>query len=252
MRSKHILSIKHVSKTFYHVTQPVEALHTVSLTVSQGELVSLVGPSGCGKTTILDIVAGLTSADSGEVFLDEKPIVRGKASASYMMQDDNLLPWRTILDNLILPLELVGTQKTIARQEGSVLLKQFGLSSFALHYPVSLSGGMRQRIALLRTYLCKKDMMLLDEPFGRLDAITKRQLQEWFLTVRKKTKKSVIFVTHDVDEAIFLSDRIYVFSKRPGRIIGEFHIPLPRPRTSAFLIEKRCIEIKKAILQLLQ
>ena len=242
MNVKQKLVIKNVSKTFKKAN--LEVLKNISLEVNNNELVGIVGPSGCGKSTLLDCIAGLVIADSGEILLENK--------ASYMMQDDNLFPWRNILDNVILPLEIEGIKKDAARKEAQKLLHLFGLEKFAAYYPFMLSGGMRQRVSLLRTYLCKKDVMLLDEPFARLDALTRRQMQEWFLTIWQKSKKSVLFVTHDVDEAILLSDRVYVMSKRPGRIVAEIGIDLERPRAVDVLSSKKFVDFKKRLLKVLK
>jgi len=240
--SRKKLVIKSLSKTFRFAN--LQVLKNVSLQVGENELVSIVGPSGCGESTLLDLVAGLTKPDLGEIILNQKP--------SYMMQDDNLFPWRNALDNAILPLEIAGVKKDLAREEAQKLLPLFGLEKFAKFYPFMLSGGMRQRVALLRTYLCKTDLMLLDEPFSKLDALTRRQMQEWFLSIWQEHKKSVLFVTHDVDEAIFLSDRIYVMSQRPGKIVADISISLPRPREKDVFEDKKFIYYKKQILQALR
>lgn len=240
------LTIRKVAKTFSATN--LEVLKDVSLFVRAGEFVSIIGPSGCGKSTILDCIAGLTSPDNGEIILDNKSILHKSGEAAYMMQDDNLFPWRTILDNVIVPLEIAGVEKSLGREQAQKMLHIFGLEKFMSYYPFMLSGGMRQRASLLRTYLCKKDVLLLDEPFARLDALTRRQMQEWFLSIWQQDKRSVLFVTHDIDEAILLSDRIYVMSKRPGTIIAEIPVKLKRPRIST---DKECDAIKKQIISLL-
>lgn len=227
------------------------ALQTVSLFVRDGEIVSLIGPSGCGKSTLLDVVAGLARPDGGEVLLDGRAITGQKGFVSYMPQKDVLFPWRTILDNVIIPMEVQGIKKSTARQEAAALLPVFGLEQFADNYPGALSGGMKQRAAFLRTYLCKKDLMLLDEPFGRLDALTRLQMQQWLLKIWQTFKHTVLFVTHDVEEAILLSDRIYVFSARPGRIIAEMAVAFPRPRPAGITTDPAFTAIKAELLQLL-
>lgn len=245
MNSSHKLTIKNLSKTFKSAN--LEVLKNVSLHVEDLELVSIVGPSGCGKSTLLDCIAGLTKYDKGEILLYNN---KSKANGvSYMMQDDNLLPWRTVIDNVILPLEIAGVSKEAARSEAKDLMHVFGLDKFSKYYPFMLSGGMRQRASLLRTYLGKKDLLLLDEPFSKLDAITRKKMQEWFLSVWQKNKKSVLFVTHDVDEAVFLSDRVYVMSQRPGRIVDEVVVDLPRPRTREIFTDKKFIVLKRRVLQ---
>lgn len=232
------LTLQKISKTFSAAN--LKVLKDVSLFVHAGEFVSVLGPSGCGKSTLLDCIAGLASPDKGDILLDNKSILHKHGKVAYMMQDDNLFPWRTILDNCVVPLEITGVKKEEARGKARKILHIFGLEKFALFYPFMLSGGMRQRASLLRTYLCQKDVLLLDEPFARLDALTRKQMQKWFLGIWQKDKRSVLFVTHDIDEAILLSDRIYVMSKRPGTILAEIPVKHKSPNN-----------IKKQILSLL-
>ncbi len=246
MSAKAKLLIKKVTKTFPKTN--LEVLQNISLTVADGEFVSVLGPSGCGKSTLLDIIAGLTNCDAGDIILDDKTIGKKLGKVAYMMQDDNLFPWRNILDNVILPLEITGIKKSVAEEEAKKLLSVFGLEKFVSYFPFMLSGGMRQRASLLRTYLSKKDVLLLDEPFAKLDALTRRQMQEWFLSIWQKDKRSVLFVTHDIDEAILLSDRIYVMSQRPGKIVAEISVKIKRPRK---ITDKEVAVIKKQIISLL-
>lgn len=246
------LEIKNVTKTFPGSEKDrVTALQAVSLFVREGEIVSLIGPSGCGKSTMLDVVAGLTLPDAGEVLLDGTVITGQKGFVSYMPQKDVLFPWRTILDNVIIPLEIQGIKKNAARDEAFTLLPVFGLDKFADSYPWALSGGMRQRAAFLRTYLCKKALMLLDEPFGKLDALTRLQMQQWLLDIWQTMRHTVLFVTHDVEEAILLSDRIYVLSARPGQIIAEVNVDFPRPRHSGITTTPDFTALKSELLQFL-
>lgn len=240
------LVLKNISKTYLKGKLPV--LNNISLSVDDGEFVSILGPSGCGKSTILDIISGLASADSGDVVLNGKLIKNTTGKVAYMMQDDVLFPWRTVLDNVIIPLEIAGIEKKIAREEAKKLLHIFGLDKFAASFPFMLSGGMRQRAALLRTYLTKKNVLLFDEPFAKLDALTRKNMQEWFLSIWEKDRRSVLFVTHDIDEAILLSDKIYVMSQRPGKIIKEILLANKRPRKST---GKEFSEMKQHILSLL-
>ena len=242
------LVLNNISKTFYD-PQELKTLDHVSITLHDGELVSILGPSGCGKSTLLEIIAGLYVPDEGEILLDGEDLTGQKGRVSYMTQNDIMFPWRKVIDNVIIPLELQGIKKNIARKEALSHLKTFGLEKFAHAYPATLSGGMRQRASLLRTYLCKKDIMLLDEPFGRLDALTKIQLQQWFLEIWEHAKKSVLFVTHDIDEAIFLSDRIYILSALPGTVAAEIAIPLKRPRSLQITTHPDFMSIKKKILE---
>jgi ABC-type nitrate/sulfonate/bicarbonate transport system ATPase subunit len=211
----------------------VVALAGVDLSVGAGEFVSIVGPSGCGKSTLFDVVAGLAEPTAGRVVLDGEP-AQSAASllgrVGYMPQKDLLMPWRSVLDNVALGLEVGGLARRAARARAREQLARFGLDGFAARWPDSLSGGMRQRAALLRTFLAGRDLMLLDEPFGALDALTRQTMQEWLLDVWQADRKTIVFVTHDVEEAVFLSDRVHVMSARPGRIVASVAIGLPRPR----------------------
>lgn len=248
-----ILEINNLTKTF---TGPdklkIDALKGVSLTVLESEIVSLVGPSGCGKSTLLDIAAGLIEPDSGQILVGGQKGTGRRGMVSYMPQNDVLFPWRNVLDNVIIPLEVAGFNKKAAREEAKALLPVFGLDKFANSYPSSLSGGMRQRAALLRTYLNKQELILLDEPFGKLDALTRMQMQQWLLEIWQKLRGSILFVTHDVEEAILLSDRIYIMSVRPGQIIAEEKIAFSRPRDLTMIHDPAFIAVKKQILGLLR
>jgi ABC-type nitrate/sulfonate/bicarbonate transport system ATPase subunit len=236
--SKPKLVIKNLSKSFKE--SQLQVLDNISLTVNEGELVSIIGPSGCGKSTLLDCVAGLTDYD-GEIYND--------GGAAYMFQDDVMFPWRNVLANVTLPLELAGVKKETAKKEATKLLKTFGLAEFSSFSPFMLSGGMRERASLLRTYVCKKDVMLLDEPFSKLDALNRMRMQEWFLWILHKHKKAVLFVTHDIDEAILLSDRIYLVSPRPAKIVAEIPVPIKKPRTTDVLTSSTVVTIKKQIMK---
>ncbi|UFJ40252.1 ABC transporter ATP-binding protein [Brevibacillus humidisoli] len=247
------LAIRGISKTFPGKgVSRVRALQDISLSVRQGEFVSLIGPSGSGKSSLLDIIAGLSLPDAGDVLIDGRSKAGERGHVSYMPQRDVLFPWRTILDNVIVPLQIQGVEKKQAREEATRLLPVFGLEQFAASYPHMLSGGMRQRAAFLRTYLCKKELILLDEPFGSLDALTRMQMQQWLLGIWQQFRHSVLLVTHDVDEAILLSDRIYLLSARPGEIVAEVDVPLPRPREPVITTDPAFLSIKSRLLQLLQ
>jgi len=248
-----MLEIKNVTKVFHAERhEAVTALKNISLSIRKGEFVSIVGPSGCGKSTLLEIVAGLEKPTEGKVLYNGISINGDKGNVAYMPQKDVLFPWRTVIDNVIVPLEVQGVKNSKARQEALELLPIFGLEQFANHFPNTLSGGMRQRANFLRTFLCKKDLMVLDEPFGKLDALTKMQMHQWLLEVLKQFEKTILLVTHDIDEAVLLSDRIYVFSARPGRIKGEVAVPLERPRTQDAIISPGFVAIKKQLLDLLK
>ena len=206
-------------------------LNAVDFAAEAGEFVSIIGPSGCGKSTMLNILAGLEEPSAGRVRFDGRSGEGRLGSAAYMPQKDLLLPWRTALDNAILALEVQGWDRAAARGRAGELLATFGLQGFEDHYPADLSGGMRQRTAFLRTILADKPLVLLDEPFGALDALTRANLQAWLLDLWGLLAVTVVLVTHDVEEALLLSDRIYVMTARPGRISRVMAVPLARPRT---------------------
>jgi ABC-type nitrate/sulfonate/bicarbonate transport system ATPase subunit len=210
----------------------VEALADVSLSLQEGEFVSIVGPSGCGKSTLLAILAGLLEPSDGTVALDGGEPPGGRLGrVGYMPQRDLLMQWRTTLDNATVGLELAGVPRAAARQVALAEVDRFGLAGFEHSRPSALSGGMRQRAALLRTFLAGREVLLLDEPFGALDALTREAMREWLLGVWEADRKTILLVTHDVEEAVFLSDRVYVMSGRPGRVRSVVDVSLPRPRT---------------------
>jgi ABC-type nitrate/sulfonate/bicarbonate transport system ATPase subunit len=205
-------------------------LQDVTLAAAEAGFVSIVGPSGCGKSTLFNILAGLLSPTAGRVLIDGEDVTGRLGLMAYMPQKDLLLPWKTVLDNTIIGLELLGVSRKRARQEALALFPRFGLAGFERQYPATLSGGMKQRAALLRTVLSRRDILLLDEPFGALDALTRADMQAWLLDIWEAFSKTILFITHDVDEAIYLSDRVYVMSPRPGTIIHVVNIPIARPR----------------------
>jgi ABC-type nitrate/sulfonate/bicarbonate transport system ATPase subunit len=221
------------------------ALAPLELQIETGRFVSLVGPSGCGKSTLFNIIAGLLQPTEGCILIDGEDATGAIGRVGYMLQKDLLLPWRTVLDNVILGMEIQGLPRREARQRALPLLQKYGLAGFEYLYPDSLSGGMRQRAALLRTLLVDTDVILLDEPFGALDAQTKAQMQEWLMQLWTDFQKTVVFVTHDVDEAIYLSDRIHVMATRPGRVLETIHVDLPRPRGRNVVLSPEFIAIKE-------
>ncbi len=245
------LVVRGVSKTFRDGGRAVPALADINFSAQPGEFVTIIGPSGSGKSTLFNLITGLAEPDSGEILLDcaagdlanGRPRTRA-GRVGYMPQRDLLLPWRTVLENVILGPELDGRSKRAARQQARDLLPLFGLEGFAEAFPDQLSGGMRQRAALLRTFLTGRDVLLLDEPFGALDALTRRELQRWLLQVWQHFNKTILFITHDVEEAVFLGDRVLVFSARPGRIAREVRVEVPRPRESLAVLsaELRVLE----------
>ena len=211
----------------------------------------LTGGRGSGKTTLFNIISGLLTPDSGQILLDGEDITNQSGHISYMLQKDLLLPYRTIEDNAALPLLLKGEKKKTARNKVSPLFEQFGLEGTQKKYPSQLSGGMRQRAALLRTYMFSKDVALLDEPFSALDTLTKSSMHKWYLDVMEKIQLSTLFITHDIDEAILISDRIYLLSGSPGEITGEIIIKEQKPRKDDFNLTAEFLEYKREILSLL-
>lgn len=224
-------------------------IEDVSITLNEGEIVSLLGVSGSGKTTLFNVLAGLNSPDSGRVLLEKEDITGKCGKMSYMLQKDLLLPYYTILDNVALPLIIKGTPKKAAREKAKEHFEFFGLKGTEKKYPHQLSGGMKQRAAFLRSYLGSEGVALLDEPFSALDTITKSAVHQWYLDIMKEINLSTLMVTHDIDEAILLSDRIYILSGKPGKIIKEFIIDLPKPRSNALLMSDEFLSIKRKIVE---
>lgn len=243
------LVIKEVSSSYVHHGRELPVLNAVSLHVEQGEFVSLLGPSGSGKSTLLKIIAGLLRPALGTVILNGKELNGRTVKMGYMPQKDLLLPWKSLLYNAALPLLAQGTGKKEAYGRVRELLPVFGLEGFENCYPSQLSGGMRQRAALLRTVLIDSEVILLDEPFGALDALTRERLQEWLLQIWEQFKRSVLFITHSIDEAIYLSDRIYMISERPGKIVLEQVISLPRPRARDIVTSPLFTEYKQILMK---
>jgi ABC-type nitrate/sulfonate/bicarbonate transport system ATPase subunit len=226
-----ILEVQNVSKYFRsRRTPPVVALKDASITVRKGEFVSLLGPSGCGKTTVFNMIAGLIEPDEGRILIEGRDVTGKAGHVGYMLQKDLLLPWRTVLKNVTLGAQLQNRDLKQAESDARELLTRFGLAGFEDAWPSNLSGGMRQRAAVMRTLLSGRDILLLDEPFGALDAMTRSNMQEWLLDIWQEYERTVVFVTHDIDEAIFLSDRIVVMGSRPGSVRLEIDVDLPRPR----------------------
>src|ERR1700758_1667807 len=245
------LCVADVSMTFKTPTGAFHALAPVTLSIPQGRFISLIGPSGCGKSTIFNIIAGLLEPSGGRVLIDGVDATGTIGRVGYMLQKDLLLPWRTVLDNTILGMEIQGVPLRQARERALPLLQRYGLSGFEYLYPNALSGGMRQRAALLRTLLFDPDVILLDEPFGALDAQTKLQMQQWLLGLWADFGKTVVFVTHDIEEAIYLSDEVHVMATRPGRIIETIAVPIPRPRDRGATLTPEFVAIKQRCLALL-
>jgi ABC-type nitrate/sulfonate/bicarbonate transport system ATPase subunit len=242
-----VLEAEHITKSYDGRT----IIRDISIHLNQGELVSLLGLSGSGKTTLFQVLSGLTSPDEGRVLLRGKEITGQPGYVGYMLQKDLLLKHKKIIDNVSLPMVLKGVKKEEARKEAKRYFAEFGIDGTEDFYPSRLSGGMRQRAALLRTYLAADGVALLDEPFSALDMITKGQIHKWYLGVMEKIRLSTILITHDVDEAILLSDRIYLMTGNPGEIRHELPILPPRKERRDFNLTTGFLEYKKRILEIL-
>ena len=246
------VSVRNASKSFARSDlPPIEAIDDISLDVALGEFVVIVGPSGCGKSTLLNIIAGLAEPNMGSVSLQGDDDAERIGRVAYMHQIDLLLPWRNVLSNATLGLEIAGIPRADADAKATELAQRFGISDFLNAYPATLSGGMRQRVALLRAVLPDRDVLLLDEPFKALDAITRAELQRWLSDVLDRTNRATVMVTHDVEEALMLGDRVLVMSPRPGRILLELDVDLPRPRPRDVVREPNFVELKWQLLSVL-
>lgn len=224
----------------------------LSFAVNEGEFVSIIGPSGSGKTTLFRLITGLENPSSGSVIINGSASTHRLGSVGYMAQQDLLLPWRTVLENVTLPLEMKAAKKTVTKKEVYDLLQEFGLNGYHHSYPSQLSGGMKQRVSFLRTIVTGSTILLLDEPFSALDAITRLTMQEWLLEKWQKLKKTILFITHDVDEALFLSDRIFVVSGTPIQKFTEVDVPLSRPRKIRDLAHPELVSIKEQLIDQLR
>ena len=232
------LTISNINKSY----DGVQVLKDITMEVKSGELVSILGPSGSGKSTLFNVITNLIKADSGEVKVNGK--------VSYMYQKDTMVPWKKVIDNIGIPLVFKGKSKKEAREIVAQYMKQFGLEGFESKYPSMLSGGMKQRANFLKTFLTSNDIMLLDEPFGALDSITRRKLQKWLLNLRHEMNSTILFITHDIDEAILLSDRIYIISDKPAEIKKEIIVDLGEERfkdTDLLIVSEKFIDIKKQV-----
>jgi len=224
------LKLDHLSVRYENKGESTLAVTDVNLTVKNGEFVSVVGPSGCGKSTLLKVVSGLLKPSEGTAYIDGKPITDVPESIGMVFQNDALLPWKSVIDNIRLPLAIKGQSRTEQEDKARDLIKMVGLEGFEHFYPSRLSGGMRKRVALARAFAHDPSLYLMDEPFGPLDAQTRVSIGEEFVKMWERVGKSVLFITHDIEEAIALSDRVVVMTGRPGTIKAEFEVPLERPR----------------------
>jgi len=229
------MELKHISQTFFENGKVDTVLTDISLNVDKGEFVSIIGPSGCGKSTLFHIIGGLVAPSHGEVWLDGKVVTGQKGLISYMPQSHALFPWRTVEENVILAQEIAGIPIKKAISQAREWLVKVGLTGYEQAYPHVLSGGMQQRVAFLRALLSPQEFMCLDEPFAALDALTRMDMQRWLLSIWEQNQRSVLFITHSIEEALFLSDRIYLLSDKPTTIIQEIKVPFSRPRQEEVL-----------------
>ena len=246
-----LLELRAVSKTFGAGESQLEVLKNITLDILEGQFVSIVGPSGCGKSTMFNLITGQEALSSGEIRFSGAPARDQAHNFAFMPQKDLLLPWRNVIDNTTIGLEIQGMPKAKARAKAEPLFDIFGLAGFEENYPWMLSGGMRQRAALLRTVVQDRKVLLLDEPFGALDSLTRTEMQEWIADVWEKFRWTVLLITHDIREAIYLSDRIYVLSTRPGSISLMVDIELPRPRDFESTLTPEFLDIETTLLKAL-
>lgn len=239
------LEINQLSKRF----DDTGVLENVSLTIKDGEFVSLLGPSGSGKSTLFHLIGGLFAPDSGSITLDGEDITGKRGKISYMPQSPSLFPWRSVIDNVLLAQEL---KEKPNRDKAIEMLNKVGLSEYKESYPRELSGGMKQRAAFVRSLLSPQKAMLLDEPFSALDEFTRMEMQKWLLSIWEEAKPTVLFVTHDIEEAIFLSDRILILGDRPATIVKEISIQFSRPRVEDIRLSEEFLHIKREIYQILR
>ncbi len=242
-----VLSAENICKSF----DGVEIIRDVSVHLGKGELVCLLGQSGAGKTTLFNVISGIYTPDSGRVLMDGEDVTGKPGKISYMLQKDLLLPYMTVEENCSLPLVIKGERKKTAVEKARSELHKFGLDGCGGKYPSQMSGGMRQRAALLRTYLSSAGTALLDEPFSALDTLTKSAMHKWYLGVMQEIKLSTLFITHDIDEAIILSDRIYIMGGKPGTITAEIAVTENKPRRDDFILTEEFLEYKRKIVGLL-
>ncbi|MNI45112.1 Bicarbonate transport ATP-binding protein CmpD [compost metagenome] len=254
MGANHKLELLGIRQTFTSKGQTVQVLEDIHIHVKEGEFVSIIGPSGSGKSTLFHIIGGLIQPTAGVVQLDGKEVTGTRGLISYMPQQPALFPWRSIEDNVVLAQEVSGSKsgRSDSLEQARSWLAKVGLSGYEKQYPHVLSGGMQQRVSFLRALLSPQELMCLDEPFGSLDALTRQDMQEWLLNIWEANKRSVLFVTHSIEEALFLSDRIYVLSNKPTKVIKEIIIPFDRPRRQSVMTESAFQQLRMEIYELMR
>ena len=240
-----LIKILNAHISYFQGATTTKVLENISFEVRPGEFLAILGPSGCGKSTLLGAIAGFNRLTRGEIFVDSQLVQKPDADRGIVFQDHNLFPWKTVIANVEFGLKMRHVPETERRHLAKQMLTRVGLSEFAKHYPDQLSGGMQQRVNLARVLVNRSEVLLMDEPFGALDAQTRLQMQELLLNLWEEYGMTVVFVTHDIDEAILLSDRVLVMSKRPGRIQAEIPVPLVRPRNADLLTDADFMEIKR-------
>lgn len=232
--------------------QELQVLDGLSLAVQPGEFVSIIGPSGSGKSTLFHIIGGLTKPEAGSIRMNGAEVTGRKGLISYMPQQPALFPWRTVEDNILLPRELAGSSREASREEAARWIKRAGLGGFEKAHPHTLSGGMQQRAAFLRAMMGTQDVLCLDEPFSALDALTRSDMQRWLLDLWEENRRTVLMITHHIEEALLLSDTVYVMTDRPGRVIRKFDVPFSRPRGESLVADPVFLALKQEISELLR
>jgi NitT/TauT family transport system ATP-binding protein len=251
-RDRGLIEIRDLGVAFGGGRDAVEALGGIDMTVRPGEFVSIIGPSGCGKSTLLNVVAGFIRASVGRVTLDGQPITGPGADRGVVFQQYSLFPWRTVRGNVEFGMKMKGVPKERREAAARQLLAMAGLSAFENHYPDQLSGGMKQRVGIVRALATSPQVLLMDEPFGSLDAQTRTVMQQILTNMWQKLRISVLFITHDIDEAIFLSDRVLVMTARPGRLKAEIPVPLARPRRAEMVTTREFLDLRSRLIELIR
>jgi ABC-type nitrate/sulfonate/bicarbonate transport system ATPase subunit len=246
------LELADIAMAYNRNGRPLVVLERISLTVRPGEFVSIVGPSGSGKSTLFHIIGGLVPPTAGTVRINGEDVTGARGRISYMPQQPALFPWRTVEDNVALAQEVAGRPKAEARALAREWLAKVGLAGFEKAYPHELSGGMQQRASFVRALLSPQELMCLDEPFSALDALTRAEMQRWLLHIWERNRRSVLFVTHSIEEALLLSDRIYLFTNKPTSVLKQLEVPFPRPRESGVTDDPVFLRMKREIYELLQ
>ncbi len=242
-----MLELKNLSMHYGTCAQRTQVLQDISLRVNQGEFAAIIGPSGCGKSTLFKLIGGLLKPTAGSIWLEGKEITGTTGHVSYVPQQNTLFPWRSVESNAALALEVAGTPKQAALATAREWLPRIGLGGYEKAYPETLSGGMQQRVSFLRALLSPQELMCLDEPFGALDALTRSEMQQWLLDIWEEHRRSVLLVTHSIEEALFLADRVYVLSHKPARVVQEITVPFARPRSAQTVVLPEFVALRQEI-----